>query len=152
MTEQSQSQQPQIQQPRSGCPVSLGLDIFGDKWTLLIVRDLMFNGKRHYRELLHSAEGISSNILADRLKLLLSEGILTKADDPSHLQKVIYSLTEKGIALLPVVLAISEWSFEYRPVGEAYRTRQQAPAPNAEEFRGTLRRTHLGLAHTSGVS
>ncbi|AZI43581.1 transcriptional regulator [Deinococcus psychrotolerans] len=133
------------QQPRSGCPVSLGLDIFGDKWTLLIVRDLMFNGKRHYRELLHSAEGISSNILADRLKMLLAEGVITKADDPSHLQKVIYSLTEKGIALLPIVLAISEWSFEYRPVGEAYR--QESSLPRTENSVGEgmqkLRREHL---------
>jgi len=106
---------------RSGCPVSLGLDIFGDRWTLLIVRDLMFSGKRHYREMLASSEHISSNILADRLKMLLAEGIITKAEDSSHQQKVIYSLTEKGIALRPVLMAISDWSYQYRPVGEAYR-------------------------------
>lgn len=107
--------------PRSGCPVSLGLDIFGDRWTLLIVRDLMFGGKRHYREMLASDEHISSNILADRLKMLLNEGIITKSEDPGHQQKVVYSLTEKGVALRPILMAISEWSHRYRPVGEAYR-------------------------------
>lgn len=106
---------------RSGCPVSLGLDIFGDKWTLLIVRDLMFNGKRHFRELLASDEHISSNILTDRLKVLLDEGIVTKAENPSHKQKAIYSLTAKGDDLRPVLMQISNWSFKYRPVGDAYR-------------------------------
>lgn len=106
---------------RSGCPVSLGLDVFGDRWTLLIVRDLMFSGKRHYREMLVSDEHISSNILADRLKMLLAEGIITKSEDPSHQQKVVYSLTEKGVDLLPILMAISDWSHRHRPVGEAYR-------------------------------
>ena len=106
---------------RSGCPVSLGLDIFGDKWTLLIVRDLMFNGKRHFRELLASDEHISSNILTDRLKLLLDEGIVTKTENPSHKQKAIYNLTEKGDDLRPVLMQMSDWSFKYRPVGEEYR-------------------------------
>lgn len=107
-------------QSRSGCPVSLGLDIFGDKWTLLIVRDLMFSGKRHFRELLGSEEHIASNILADRLKKLLDEGIVHKSESPDHKQKAVYRLTEKGIALLPVLLQISSWSYKYRPVGEDY--------------------------------
>ena len=139
---------------RSGCPVSLGLDIFGDRWTLLIVRDLMFNGKRHFRELLHSDEHISSNILADRLKMLVAEGILSKAEDPSHTQKVIYSLTEKGIALLPILMQISEWSFRYRPVGERYLSEAAALRDEAGHQSGTdadwgtlmadLRTQHLG--------
>ena len=106
---------------RSGCPVSLGLDIFGDKWTLLIVRDLMFRGKRHFREILASDEHISSNILTDRLKLLLDEGVVTKTENPSHKQKAIYSLTAKGHDLRPVLLQISDWSFKYQPVGEEYQ-------------------------------
>jgi DNA-binding HxlR family transcriptional regulator len=87
---------------RSGCPINLSLEVFGDKWSLLILRDMMFGGKRHFRELLRSEEGISSNILADRLRKLLGEGMITRADDPSHKQKAIYSLTEKSIALVPV--------------------------------------------------
>ncbi|WP_424950328.1 winged helix-turn-helix transcriptional regulator [Deinococcus sp.] len=127
-------------QPRSGCPVSLGLDIFGDRWTLLIVRDLMFAGKRHYREMLHSSEHISTNILADRLKMLLTEGIITRSGDPTHLQKVVYSLTEKGIALYPILIAIGDWSYQYRPVSESYLP---AGKVDTEAQMAELRRTHL---------
>jgi DNA-binding HxlR family transcriptional regulator len=134
---------------RSGCPVSLGLDIFGDRWTLLIIRDLMFNNKRHFREILQSAEHISSNILAERLKMLLEEGIVTKTEDSSHKQKAIYSLTEKGIALLPILMQISTWSYKYRPVGEEYLA-QGIPPENAEpsyvkKMTKQLRKTHLGI-------
>ncbi len=135
------------EQPRSGCPVSLGLDVFGDRWTLLIVRDLMFRGKRHYREMLASDEHISSNILADRLKLLLAEGIVSAAGDPSHAQKVVYSLTEKGIALYPVLMAISDWSYQYRPVAERYRVEQEEADVTDDAHRlAELRRVHLGQA------
>jgi DNA-binding HxlR family transcriptional regulator len=96
-------------EPRSHCPINLSLEIFGDAWTLLVLRDLMFSGKRHFRELLHSDEHISSNILADRLARLVDHGLLTKADNPAHKQKAIYSLTEKGIALLPIVVQIGAW-------------------------------------------
>ena len=104
---------------RSGCPISLGLEVFGDRWTLLIVRDLMFAGKRHFRELLQSDERIASNILADRLRLLVDEGIVTRSGDPAHKQKAVYSLTEKGIALLPILAQIGIWSRRYRPVDPA---------------------------------
>src|SRR3954469_7390172 len=87
-------------EPRSYCPINLSLEIFGDTWTLLVLRDLMFAGKRHFRELLQSEERISSNILADRLARLVEHGLLTKSDDPTHKQKAICSLTEKAIALL----------------------------------------------------
>src|SRR5882757_3135434 len=81
-------------EPRSYCPINLSLEIFGDAWTLLVLRDLMFAGKRHFRELLQADEGISSNILADRLARLVEHGVLTKSDDPSHKQKALYTLTE----------------------------------------------------------
>lgn len=75
-------------QPRSGCPINLTLEVVGDKWSLLVIRDMMFGNRRHFRELLtKSEESISSNILADRLKTLLDQGIITWADDPSHKQK-----------------------------------------------------------------
>ena len=101
--------------PRSYCPINLSLEIFGDSWTLLVLRDLMFSGKRHFRQLLQSDEGISSNILADRLARLVEHGLLTKADDPTHKQKAIYSLTEKAIALLPVVVQIGAWGSRWVP-------------------------------------
>lgn len=101
--------------PRSYCPINLSLEIFGDTWTLLVLRDLMFGGKRHFRELLQSDEGISSNILADRLARLVEHGLLVKADDPTHKQKAIYSLTEKAISLLPVIVQIGAWGSRWSP-------------------------------------
>lgn len=101
--------------PRSYCPINLSLEIFGDSWTLLVLRDMMFGGKRHFRELLQSDERISSNILADRLSRLVNSGLLTKADDPTHKQKAIYSLTEKAITLLPVIVQIGAWGSRWVP-------------------------------------
>ena len=101
---------------RSGCPINLSLEVFGDKWSLLIIRDIMFGGKRYFREFLQSEEKIASNILADRLSMLEREGIITKTDDPSHKQKNIYKLTELGIDLLPVLVEISRWSLTHKPV------------------------------------
>jgi DNA-binding HxlR family transcriptional regulator len=119
--------------PRSYCPISLSLEIFGDTWTLLILRDMMFGGKRHFREMLHSDEGISSNILADRLKVLLDQGLITKADDPTHKQKGIYSLTDKGIALLPVLVQIGMW-------GRRYLSAFGNADPQLKAFQRTLQR------------
>src|ERR1700733_2612976 len=102
-------------EPRSYCPINLSLEIFGDTWTLLVLRDLMFAGKRHFRELLQSDEHISSNILADRLARLVAQGLLTKSDDPTPKQKAIYSLTEKSIALLPIVVQIGAWGSRWVP-------------------------------------
>ncbi len=102
-------------EPRSYCPINLSLEIFGDAWTLLVLRDLMFSGKRHFRELLRSGEGISTSILADRLARLVAHGLLTRSGDPTHRQKAIYSLTEKGISLLPVVVQIGAWGSRWVP-------------------------------------
>jgi len=112
--------------PRSFCPINLSLEIFGDSWTLLILRDMMFAGKRHFRELLASDEHISTNILADRLRMLVEQGILTKADDPTHKQKSVYSLTEKGIALLPIIVQIGAWSSRYVPASKKLDARSRA--------------------------
>ena len=95
---------------RSDCPISTALDIFGDKWTMLIVRDLMFKGKRSYGEFLNSEEKIATNILADRLQLLEHTGIINKTADPSHGAKFIYKLTSKGIDLTPILVEIILWS------------------------------------------
>ena len=132
---------------RSGCPINLGLEVFGDKWSLLIVRDMMFAGKRHFREFLGSDEGISTNILADRLAKLVDAGVLTRADDPAHKLKAIYSLTEKGIELLPVIAEISRWSRKYEPVDPLLAATGEArdrlgPDANRQQMDG-LRRIHL---------
>lgn len=99
---------------RSGCPISLSLELLGDRWTLLIVRDLVFAGKTHFREFLQSDEGISSRTLAERLQTLQDEGIVTKSDDPTHKLKAIYRLTEAGIDLLPVLATLGAWGSKYR--------------------------------------
>lgn len=109
--------------PRSLCAINLWLEVFGDRWTLLIIRDLAYEDKHHFRELLRSEEGISPNVLSDRLQLLLDEGVIAKSDDESHKQKVFYELTEKGEALLPILSEIGEWGLEYLPVSDEYRER-----------------------------
>lgn len=103
------------QDQRSTCPISTALELAGDRWSLLVVRDLMFAGKRHFREFLQSEEAISSNVLADRLNALVESGVISRRDDPSHAQKAIYSLTEKGLDLLPVLIAMSAWAQKYHP-------------------------------------
>ena len=100
---------------RSFCPVAFALDKFGDKWSLLIIRDLMFRGKKTYGEFLQSTEEIATNILADRLKRLELEGILTKSRDPNNGRRVIYHLTDKGLDLAPVLLTMIQWSAKHDP-------------------------------------
>jgi DNA-binding HxlR family transcriptional regulator len=135
---------------RSGCPINLTLEVVGDKWSLLIIRDMMFGNRRHYNELLtKSDEGISSNILADRLKMLMEQGIITRDDDPSHKQKGIYSLTEQGIELLPVLAQMSGWGFKYLPVTEELGIRAKLLSEGGPkmwaEFMDELREAHLGI-------
>ena len=97
----------------SGCPIAFALDLLGDRWTLLIVRDLMFKDKRTYGEFLGAGEGIATNILADRLKRLEKAKIVKKSCDQKNRTKYIYQLTPKGIALTPVMLELIEWSVTY---------------------------------------
>lgn len=104
-----------------GCPIRFGMGLFGDKWTLLIVRDLMFKGKRYYGEFTDPEEGISTNILADRLQKLVANGIAEKQRDPDNLSKFIYRLTEKGKELLPVMLSIIDWAEKHDPNTEVPR-------------------------------
>ncbi len=134
---------------RSRCPINMSVEIFGDRWTLLIIRDMMFGGKRHFRELQRSEEHISSNILADRLARLVAEGIVTKRDDPTHKQKAIYSLTEKGIELLPVLAQIGAWGVKYLPVSEELGIRAQLLADGGpamwDRFMDELREVHLDI-------
>lgn len=137
---------------RSGCPINLTLEVVGDKWSLLIIRDIIFGNRRHFRELLtRSNEGISSNILADRLKTMVEQGILSREDDPSHKQKGIYSLTEQGIELLPILAQMAAWGFKYLPVSEELGIRAQLLSEGGPkmwvELMDELRETHLGIKH-----
>jgi DNA-binding HxlR family transcriptional regulator len=96
--------------PRSGCPISIALDIFGDSWSLLIVRDLMFKGLRTFSEFAAAGEGIATNILTDRLTRLEAVGILARQPDPTDARRIRYRLTAKGIDLAPALVEIVLWS------------------------------------------
>ena len=114
---------------RSNCPINYVLETFGDRWTLLIVRDLMFNNKNTYGAFLESAEGISTNILAERLKRLEDHGIVDKAVDADNRSRVNYSLTQKGKDLVPVMLEIAAWSAKHD-------AKTNAPKDFLTRFRG----------------
>ena len=98
---------------RSDCPISCSLDIWGDKWSLLIIRDLMFAKKCTYGDFLKSPERISTNILATRLQMLEENEMIEKSEHPESKAKVLYRLTRKGIDLLPVVIEINLWAEKY---------------------------------------
>jgi len=106
---------------RSDCPISYALDFIGDKWTLIVLRDLIFVRKRYFQEFLDSNEKIASNILASRLKLLESAGLVSREDDPVHARRVIYAPTEKALDLLPVMLELLLW-------GTKHHARANAPS------------------------
>lgn len=101
--------------PRSECPLAYSLDLFGDKWTLLVIRDMIFFGKCSYSEFLNSYEKIASNILTHRLAALQANGFITKQTAPSKKSKFLYTLTDKGIALIPVLTEIILWGDQYGP-------------------------------------
>jgi DNA-binding HxlR family transcriptional regulator len=134
---------------RSGCPINLTLEMLGDRWSLIVIRDLMFGNRRHFRELQsRSEEGIASNILADRLKRLVEAGLLSRAEDPSHRQKAIYSLTEPAIQLLPLLAQMGAWGRRHTPASEELSIRAQLLEEGGpamwSAFMDELRSLHLG--------
>lgn len=142
---------------RSGCPINLTLETLGDRWSLIVIRDMMFGNRRHFRELLtRSDEGIASNILADRLKRLVDAGLLTRADDPTHRQKAVYNLTERAIELVPLLVHMGAWGRRHRPVTPAMAVRQQlleeGGPPLWDAFMDELRTLHLGAPPRGGDS
>jgi DNA-binding HxlR family transcriptional regulator len=134
---------------RSGCPINLTLEMLGDRWSLIVIRDVMFGNRRHYRDLLtHSEEGIASNILADRLKRLVATGLLSRREDPSHKQKAIYSLTEPAIELVPLLAQMGAWGLRHTRVSDRLAIRAQlleeGGPPMWKAFMAELRAVHLG--------
>jgi DNA-binding HxlR family transcriptional regulator len=136
-------------EPRSGCPINLTLEVLGDRWSLIVIRDLMFGNRRHYRELLNqSEEGIASNLLADRLRRLTDAGLITWESDPSHKQKGIYSLTEPAIQLVPLLAQMGAWGRRHRPASEELSIRAEVLEKGGPKmwnaFMDELRSLHLG--------
>lgn len=126
---------------RSACPISTALDIFGDKWSLLIVRDIMFKGMNTYGEFLNGGEKIATNILADRLMMLEANGIIVKQKHPQSKAKILYTLTQKGIDLIPSLVEIIAWSEKYYEVH-----------PQAKEFAKALKKDKAGVINGIATS
>lgn len=138
-----------MDQHRSGCPINLTLEVLGDRWSLIVIRDVMFGNRRHFRELLgQSEEGIASNILSARLKRLVAEGLLFKSPDPSHAQKSIYSLSEPAIELVPLLVQMGAWGTRHTPVSKELSIRAQLLEEGGpvmwQRFMDELRHIHLG--------
>ena len=109
---------------RSGCPLNASVEMLGDRWSLLIIRDMMLRGFHSYKEFLESYEGIATNILADRLRKLIAHGIITTKLDPSDGRKLIYLLTAKGIDLAPVLTEMVLWAAAHEDTGNQALVRQ----------------------------
>jgi DNA-binding HxlR family transcriptional regulator len=135
---------------RSGCPINLATEVLGDKWSLVVLRDMMFGDRRYFRELLHnSQERIASNILADRLQRLVTNGLVSRAPDPAHKQKIRYSLTEPAIQLVPVMAHLGAWGRRHLPVSRELAVRAELLEDGGTElwdrFMDELRERHLGI-------
>jgi DNA-binding HxlR family transcriptional regulator len=102
---------------RSGCPLNASVEMLGDRWSLLIIRDMMLRGFRTYKEFMDCYEGIATNILADRLRKLIAYGIITSEADPADGRRLIYSLTAKGIDLAPVLTEMVLWAAGHEDTG-----------------------------------
>ena len=142
---------------RSGCPINLTLEVLGDRWSLIVIRDIMFGDRRHFRVLQRqSEEGIASNVLADRLKRLVALGLLTRTDEPGHKQKARYSLTERAIQLVPLLVQMGAWGRRHLPVTPRLAIRARLLEEGGPElwadFMDELRTAHLGAPPTGKPS
>ena len=134
---------------RSGCPINLTLETLGDRWSLIVIRDVMFGNRRYFGELLRrSDEGIASNILANRLKHLVSARLLSRKADPTHQQKAIYSLTEASIELVPLLAQMGAWGRKHTRASRELSIRAQLLEEGGprlwQAFMAELRAMHLG--------
>jgi DNA-binding HxlR family transcriptional regulator len=134
-----------IPKRRSGCPLNASVEMLGDRWSLLILRDMMLRGFRSYNQFLNSYEGIATNILADRLKRLIAHGIVTTQEDPSDGRRLAYVLTPKGLDLAPVLTEMVLWAAKHEKTeNQALVRRMQKDKPgfiaNVQQL--YLRRTH----------
>lgn len=134
---------------RSGCPINLTLEQIGDRWSLIVIRDVMFANRRSYGALLErNEEGIASNILASRLKHLTASGLLTRSPDPNHQQKGIYSLTEAAIQLVPVLAQMAAWGLRHTQASKEASLRAEVLEKGGPSLWSALmdelRHLHLG--------
>ncbi|MFE6667538.1 winged helix-turn-helix transcriptional regulator [Streptomyces sp. NPDC057697] len=136
-------------EPRSGCAINAAVEALGDQWSLIVLRDMVFGGRRHFRELLsHSEEGIASNILSSRLKALVAAGLLTQ-EQAGRGQRATYSLTEAGIQTVPLMVALGSWGLRHRPTTPELSVRARLLEDGGprlrEDLMDELREAHLGI-------
>lgn len=131
----------QTTKSRSICPISCALELLGDRWTLLVVRDLIFSGKRRYREFLESPEKIATNILADRLKRLEASGIIRKTQDPDSRRSHLYTLTDKGLDLIPLLIELAQWGAKHDGTAEIPEPLAARIRADRDGYIAELRRT-----------
>lgn len=141
---------------RSGCPINLTVEVLGDRWSLVVLRDIMFGDRHYFRELLAASdERIASNILADRLHRLVANGLLHRSGDETHRQKIRYSLTESGIELVPVMAALGSWGRRHMPASHELSVRAELLEEGGPElwdrFMDELREQHLGIPRPAGT-
>lgn len=140
----------------SGCPINLTMELLGDRWSLVVLRDVLFGDRRTFG-VLHrqSEEGIATNVLSDRLRRLVTAGLLTRSPAPDHRQKIIYSLTEPAIQLVPVFAALGAWGRRHLPASEELSVRAELLERGGpamwEAFMDELRVDHLGAAPRPGA-
>ena len=132
---------------RSGCPLNASVEMLGDRWSLLILRDMMLRGFRSFKEFLTSYEGIATNILADRLKKLIAHGIITTQEDPSDGRKLIYVLTAKGLDLAPVLTEMVLWAAKHEETENPALVRQMQKGK--EQFIETVRQRYFEKTRSS---
>ncbi|MEV7426264.1 helix-turn-helix domain-containing protein [Streptomyces sp. NPDC091212] len=144
------------EQPRSGCAINAAVEVLGDPWTLIVLRDVIFGGRRHFRDLMtHNDEGIASNILAGRLRKLVEAGLLSR-DDATRGRRATYTLTEAGIQTLPVMVALGTWGLRHRPTTPQLAARARILAEGSphlvSELMDELREIHLGVTRETPKS
>ncbi len=135
--------------PRSGCAINAAVEVLGDPWAMLVLRDIIFGNRRHFRELIAgSEEGIATNILASRLKQLVAAGLLTR-ERSTRGQRAAYSLTEAGIQTVPVMVAMGNWGLAHRDGTPELRVRAELLRDGSpeliERLMDELREAHLGV-------
>ena len=132
-------------QRRSGCPLNASVEMLGDRWSLLILRDMMLRGFRSYNQFLESYEGIATNILADRLKRLIAHGIVTAEEDPSDGRRLIYVLTPKGLDLAPVLTEMVLWAAKHEKTENHALVRQMQK--DKQGFIANVQQRYLQRTH-----
>ena len=128
---------------RSHCPISYALDFVGDRWTLIVLRDLILARKRHFQEFLDSQEKIATNILASRLKQLEAAGLVKRTVDPRHARRVVYTPTEKALDLLPTILELVRWGAKYDAKSDAPAHLIKGIAKDRDGFVAEVRSQHV---------